>query len=53
MFTFPLKAEDTIGSCQRLACTVGVNMHKTTNLELNRSSKLRDNNERSCVRLDG
>ena len=42
---------DTIGNCQRLASTVGVSqhMHKITNLwkfELNRSSKLRDNNER-------
>ena len=46
-----LKAVDTIGNCQRLAFTVGVSqhMHKITNLwkfELNRSSKLRDNNER-------
>ena len=46
-----LKAVDTIGNCQRLGFTVGVSqhMHKTTNLwkfELNRSSKLRDNNER-------
>ena len=60
-----LKAVDTIGNCQRLAFTVGVSqhMHKITNLwkfYLNRSSKLRDNNERkitlvtrSCVRLDG
>ena len=60
-----LKTVDTIGNCQRLAFTVGVSqhMHKITNLwkfELNRSSKLRDNNERkitlvtrSCVRLDG
>ena len=42
---------DTIGNCQRLVFTVGVSqhMHKITNLwkfELNRSSKLRDNNER-------
>ena len=49
--TFPLKAVDTIGSCQRLAFTVGVSqhMHKITNLwkfELNRSSKLGDNNEK-------
>ena len=56
---------DTIGNCQRLAFTVGVSqhMHIITNLrkfELNRSLKLRDNNERkitlvtrSCVRLDG
>ena len=60
-----LKAVDTIGNCQRLACTVGVSqhMHKITNLwkfELNRSSNLRDNKERkntlvtqSFVRLDG
>ena len=46
-----LKAVDTIGNCQRLAFTVGVSqhMHKITNLwkfELNRSSKLRDNNKR-------
>ena len=46
-----LKAVDTIGNCQRLAFAVGVSqhMHKITNLckfELNRSSKLRDNNER-------
>ena len=47
----PLKAVDTIGNCQRLVFTVGVSqhMHKITNLwkfELNRSSNLRDNNER-------
>ena len=59
------KAVDTIGNCQRLAFTVGVSqhMHKIKNLwkfELNRSSNLRDNNERkntlvtqTCVRLDG
>ena len=46
-----LKAVDTIGNCQRLAFTVGVfqYMHKITNLwkfELNRSSKLRNYNER-------
>ena len=46
-----LKAVDTIGNCQSLAFTVGVSqhMHKITNLwkfELNRSSNLRDNNER-------
>ena len=46
-----LKTLDTIGNCQRLAFTVGVSQHKhkITNLwkfELNRSSKLRDNNER-------
>ena len=60
-----LKTVDTIGNCQRLAFTVGVSqhMHKTTNLwkfEVDRSSNLRDNNERkntlvtrSFVRLDG
>ena len=55
-----LKAVDTIGNCQRLAFTVCVSqhMHKITNLgqlELNRSSKLRDNNEwtHKVVRLDG
>ena len=59
-----LKAVDTIGNCQRLAFTVGVSQHKhkITNLskfELNRSSNLRENNERkntlvtrSCVHLD-
>ena len=46
-----LKTVDAIGKCQRLAFTDGVSqhMHKITNLwkfELNRSSKLRDNNER-------
>ena len=46
-----LKTVDTIGNCQRIAFTVDVSqhMHKTTHLwkfELNRSSKLRDNNER-------
>ena len=46
-----LKTVDTIGNCHRLDFTVGVSqhMHKITNLwkfELNRSSKLRDNNER-------
>ena len=45
------KAVDTIGNFQRLAFTVGVSqhMHEITNLwkfELNRSSKLWDNNER-------
>ena len=50
-YTLPLKAVDTIGNCQRLAFTVGVSqhMHKISNLwkfELNRSSNLRDNNER-------
>ena len=60
-----LKAVYTIGNCQRLAFTVGVSQHrhKITNLwkfELNRSSNLRDNNDRknalvtwSCVHLDG
>ena len=63
-----LKAVDTrpIGNCQRLAFTVGVSqhMHEITNLwkfELNRSSNLRENNERKntfvtrscCVHLDG
>ena len=47
----PLKAVDTFGNCQRLAFTVGVSqhMHTITNLwkfKLNRSLKLRDNNER-------
>ena len=42
---------DTIGNCQKLAFTVGVSqhIHKITSLwkfELNRSSKLRENNER-------
>ena len=46
-----LKTMDTVGNCQRLVLTVGVSqhMHNITNLwkfELNRSSKLRDNNER-------
>ena len=46
-----LKTLDTIGNCQRLVFSLGVSqhMHKITNLwkfELNRSSKLRDNNER-------
>ena len=48
-----LKTLDTIGNnCQRLVCSLGVSqhMHKITNLwkliELNRSLKLRDNNER-------
>ena len=45
------KTVDTIGNCQRLVFTVGVSqhMHKITNLwkfKLNRSTKLRDNNER-------
>ena len=59
-----LKTVDTIGNCHRLAFKVGVSqhMHKITNLckfELNRSSKLRDKNERkntlvtrSCVLSD-
>ena len=63
--TSSLKAMDTIGNCQKLAFTVGISQHmqKITNLwnfELNRSTKLRDNNERrknlvtrSWVRLDG
>ena len=54
----------TIGNCQRLAFTAGVSQHmlKITNLlklELNRSLKLRDDNERkntlvtpSCVLSD-
>ena len=51
LFNCQLKAVDTICNCQRLAFTVGVSqhMHKITNLfkfELNRSSNLRDNNER-------
>ena len=49
--TVRLKAVDTIGNCQRLTFTVCVSqhMHKITNLwkfELNRSSNLRDMNER-------
>ena len=49
--SFPLKAVDTIGNCQRLAFVVGVSqhMHKITHLwkfELNRSPNLQDNNER-------
>ena len=45
-----LKTVDTIGNCQRPIFSLGVSqhMHKNTNLckfELNRSSKLRDNNE--------
>ena len=59
-----LKTLDTIGNCQRIFFTVGVSqhMHKITNMwkfELNRSSNLRDNNERkntlvtrSCVLSD-
>ena len=48
---FLVKAMDTIGNCQRPVFSLGVSqhMHKMTNLwkfELNRSSKLRDNNER-------
>ena len=48
--TAPLKTVDSIGNCQRLSFTVSVSqyMHKITNLwkfELNRSSKLQDNNE--------
>ena len=50
-FFFSLKTLDTIGNCQRLVFTVGgsQHMHQITNLwkfELNRSSKLQDNNER-------
>ena len=46
-----LKTVDTIGNCQRPVFSLAVPeyMHKITNLwkfELNRSSKLRDNNER-------
>ena len=46
-----LKDMNTSGNCQRLVFTLVVSqhMHKITNLskfELNRSSKLRDNNER-------
>ena len=46
-----LKAVDTIGNCWRLAFTVGVSQHmhkirKLRKFELNRSPKLRDNNER-------
>ena len=42
------KTEDTIGSCQRLVFAVGVSqhMHIMWTFELNRSSKLRDINER-------
>ena len=48
---FYLKTLDTFGNCQRLVFTVCVSQHmpKITNMwkfELNRSSKLRDNNER-------
>ena len=58
------KTVDTIGNCQRPVFSLGVsqNMQKITNLwklELNWSSKLRDNNERkntlvtqSCVLAD-
>ena len=50
-----LKAVDTIGNCQRLAFTVvSQHMHKITNLwkfNLNRSSNLRDNNERKRAPL--
>ena len=46
-----LKTVDTIGNCQRPVFSLGISqrMHKITNLlkfELNRSSMLRDNNER-------
>ena len=51
LFYTLLKAVDTIGNCQRPVFTLGVSqlMPKIKNLwklELNRSSKLRDNNER-------
>ena len=51
-----LKTLDTIGNCQRRVFTVGLSqhMHKITNLwkfELNRSSKLRDINERKKTTL--
>ena len=47
-----LKTLDTIGNCVRpvFSLAVSQHMHKVTNLwkfELNRSSKLRDNNERN------
>ena len=62
-----LKTVDTIGSCQRPVFSLGVSqhiIHKITNLwkfELNRSSKLRENNQRKinppctqrCVLWDG
>ena len=46
-----LKTLETIGNCQRPVFSLGVaqHLHKITNLwkfEVNRSSKLRDNNER-------
>ena len=44
-----LKTVDTIGNCQRPVFSLGVYQHKITNLwkfEPNRSSKLRDNNDR-------
>ena len=59
-----LKTLDTIGNCQRLVFSLAVShhKHKITNIwkfELNRSSKLRDNDERkttlvtrSCVLSD-
>ena len=59
-----LKTVDIIGNCQRPVFSLGVSqyIHKITNLwkfELNRSSKLQDNNERkntlvtrSCVLSD-
>jgi hypothetical protein len=51
-----LKTMDTIGNCQRLVFSLAVSqhMHKITNLwkfELNRSSKLRDNNNRKKTPL--
>ena len=53
-FFFSLKTLDTIGNCQRPLSSLGVSqhMHIITNLwqfELNRSSKLRDNNERKIT----
>ena len=49
-----LKTLDTFGHCQRPVFSLGVSQHmrKITNLwnfELNRSSKLRDNNERKST----
>ena len=50
----PLRALDTIGNCQRPVFSLGVSqvMHKITNLwkfELNRSSKLQENNGRKNI----
>ena len=52
--TFKLKALDTIGNCQRpvFSLAESQHIHKLTNLwkvKLNRSSKLRDNNERKST----